>query len=207
MRKSPIKYSWKDITGMSDDELIRTYRKRSREARDAYRSMKEAVPTLGELNTHKGDFRTIESMKNLTRDKLEKELLKTENYLGSSYSDIDSYEQMKAKSLRTLHGDEDNKNVGYKKITEENFEAFANYMDELRKKGLISEPTSSYYAEQFENVNNTEVSKRIAKALEEGASEENIKANLEYWAEQEQEGRRLYYSKKRKRSGSKAYKK
>ena len=198
--RSPTKYSWKDIQGMTDRELMRAYRRRSREARDAYRSMQEAVPDLAELKTHAGDFRTLESIKDLTRDKLEKEMLKTENYLESSYSDIDRYERMKQKSLETLRRSNYN-------ITEENFEEFSNYMAELDKRGLISQPTSSYYAEQFENVNNVQVTQRVASALKEGVSEEVIKANLEYWAENVQEGKRLYFSKKRKRSGSKEYKK
>ena len=205
--RSPTKYSWKDIQGMTDKELMSAYRRRSREARDAYRSMREAVPYLAELKTHAGDFRTLESIKDLTRDKLEKEMLKTENYLNSSYADIDRYEKMKAESLKTL---EANKYYG---IDEDNFVAFSNYMAELDKKGLLSQPTSSYYVEQFENVNNNNVSQKVTDVMKENKDmpktqlEEMLQANLEYWAEHAQEGKRLYFSKKRKRSGSEEYKK
>lgn len=200
--RSPTKYSWKDIQGMTDKELMSAYRRRSREARDAYRSMQEAIPDLAELKSHTGDFRTLESIKDLTRDKLEKEMLKTENYLNSSYSDIDRYEKMKAESLKTL---EKNKFSG---IDEDNFVAFSNYMAELDKQGLLSQATSSWYAEQFENVNSNKISQKVTEVLKDKTvTEEMLQANLEHWAKHAQEGKRLYFSKKRKRSGSEEYKK
>lgn len=194
MKKSPTEYSWASINDMTDQELRKAYKTESRKAREAYRQMNEAYPNLAELKTHRGDFKTLGDLGDVNRYELGQELMMAQNYLKSSYSDVDKYREMKSKSIEALHANK------YYNVTEENFEEFGRYMEKLRKMGLVSEPTSSYIAELFGQFNNKKVVSRVRKAQREGVSEDIILANLEYWSENAEDLERLYFSKRRKSS-------
>lgn len=199
MKKSPTKFSWADINDMSEKDLKRVYRSESRKAREAYKEMNEAYPNLKELKTHRGDFKTLGDLGDVSKYELGQELMMTQNYLNSNYADVEKYRASKNKALETLH-----KN-GYENVTEENYEQFANYMGNLRDKGLISQLSSDYIAELFGQFDNKKIISRINKAQREGVDEEIILANLEYWSENAENLERLYFSKKRG-TGSGRYK-
>ena len=197
MKRSHIGYNWKDLNEMGDEELRKTYRRESRRAREAYKQMNDAYPNLAELRTHRGDFKTLGELGNITRYQLEQELMLTQNYLKSDFADIERYQEYKRKSLATLHAKDENGEPLYGNVTEENFEQFGNYMKSLRDKGLVSEASSDYIAELFGQFDNKKVISRIAKARREKVSDEVIQANLKYWSENAENLERLYFSKKR----------
>jgi len=199
MKKSPTRYNWADINKMTEGELRKAYKSTSREAREAYKQMNEAYPHLAELKTHRGDFKTLGDLGDINKYELGQELMMAQNYLESSYADVDKYKESRNKAIETLHQN------GYDNVTEENYDQFANYMANLRDKGLISQLSSDYIAELFGQFDNKKVISRINKAQKEGVDEEVILANLEYWSENAENLERLYFSKKRG-TGSGRYK-
>lgn len=199
MKKSPTRYNWADINDMSEKDLRRVYRSVSREAREAYKKMNEAYPNLGALKTHRGDFKTLGDLGDVSKYQLGQELMMAQNYLKSDYSDPDKYRSIKSKSLETLR-----KN-GYENVNEENFEQFGNYMEKLKDMGLVSQASSGYIAELFGQFENKKVISRVAKARRDEIDEDIILANLEYWSENAENLERLYFSKRRG-TGSGRYK-
>lgn len=199
MKKSPTRYSWADVNKMTEGELRKAYKSTSREAREAYKQMNEAYPNLAELKTHRGDFKTLGDLGDINKYELGQELMMAQNYLKSSYADVDKYKESRSKAIETLHQN------GYDNVTEENYDQFANYMANLRDRGLISQLSSDYIAELFGQFDNKKVISRINKAQREGVDEEVILANLEYWSENAENLERLYFSKKRG-TGSGRYK-
>lgn len=177
-------------SSMSTQQLFRTYSKAAYEARQRYAKVAQAFPGSETVAIHKGDFGTVEQVRQQMaaagirpgsakeRRAISNELAAVRRYLQSASSKVEGYARTRAKTIESF------KAHGYTFVSEKNLNAIQKFMADARSKGLISD----YGSQQVMNAAKNAVKNKLTQS--------QVYANMERWMSPSYTGRTLRYNKK-----------
>ena len=148
-------------------QLRKMYQTAAQQARAAYKAVKEAYPSSAPVELYRGDFKsfTTISKKGMPKATLAKVLASTERYLSGRFSSVEKYEEYRESAIDTF------KSHGYGFVNEDNFNTVQEFMKDMTDRGL----KGIYGSDQILTAFN--------RANKRGLSQEQLEANIEYWAQ------------------------
>ncbi len=182
-------------------QLRKMYTAAAREARAGYREVAAAFPGSDVATIYKGAFKSFTSISKggLKKTDLAKELASVQRFLSGSASSLEKYMERRASTIAKFREN------GYD-VDESNLDEVQQFMKDMTDRGLKSIYGSDMLLVSYTDLNavygGREVEAALNRAKKRGLSEEQLKANVEYWtkniqavAEGRKSGKLRVYSK------------
>lgn len=145
---------------------------RQRYSQLAYRVRRRAMelekrmPEAVSVQRYRGEFRPLKELGNVSERALKLGIKEAERVLKSGELSLRHQKRSEASAIQTLN------ERGYNYINKDNFPYFMDFLDDARARGLASIYGYQYLLDTFN------------RAKKRGLSDDEIRGNIAYWAEQ-----------------------
>lgn len=181
-------------------KIRQKYSKLASQIRRKAKILEARMPEAVSVQRYRGEFPKLRDLGNVSEAALRRGIKEAERLLKSNELSLRANKRSQATAIQTLN------ERGYNYINQGNFGYFMDFLDDARARGLASIYGYQYLLDTFN------------RAKKRGLSDEEIKGNIQYWANQadrqkaiamkkgipldELEGKRLYIRRGRKYDSS-----
>lgn len=181
-------------------KIRQQYSRLASQVRRKARILEQRMPEAVSVQRYRGEFPKLRDLGNVSEAALRRGIKEAQRLLESNELSLRANKRSQATAIQTLN------ERGYNYINNQNFGYFMNFLDDARARGLASIYGYQYLLDTFN------------RAKKRGLSDDEIKGNIQYWANQadrqraiamkkgipleEFEGKRLYIRKGRKYDSS-----
>ena len=181
-------------------KIRQQYSQIASQVRRRLKLLQERMPEAVSVQRYRGEFPKLKELGKVSESALKQGIKEAKKILKSGELSLRANKRSQNTAIKTLN------ERGYNYINQDNFGYFMNFLDDARARGLASIYGYQYLLDTFN------------RAKKRGLSDDEIRGNIQYWAEQadrqkalamkkgipleEVEGKRLYVRKGRKYDSS-----
>ncbi len=147
-------------------KIRQQYSRLASQVRRKARILEQRMPEAVSVQRYRGEFPKLRDLGNVSDAALRRGIKEAQRLLESNELSLRANKRSQATAIQTLN------ERGYNYINNQNFGYFMNFLDDARARGLASIYGYQYLLDTFN------------RAKKRGLSDDEIRGNIAYWAEQ-----------------------